>query len=286
MRRHLIRHLHHLALLSLAALLIGQLGSLHWIAELPSHFLPYYTLAFLLAALTQKNRTRILWLTCTALSAAWLIHPLDHPTPGNTHSRSLIWYNTHLDNPQAAAESAYLIAENTDLIALAEINLADPGWHPLRTHYPHGCEHREHSPFALALWSQTPLATCTVHAIAGYPYIRAQLTDHTAIYALHPPPPITRELAAARNTYLHHTATRIAQENHAIIAGDLNLSPYSPYYRRLLKESGAQAYSANWTPTWKPFLLNIDHILARGHSPHIRALPWQHSDHRPLRADY
>ncbi|MFA9950125.1 hypothetical protein ABCS64_07310 [Rhodocyclaceae bacterium Wk13] len=80
----------------------------------------------------------------------------------------LIWYNVHLNNPDAAGESAVLLAEKTDVLALAEINLNDPGWQVLRTHYPHGCQHQEASPFALALWSAAPLASCDI-AYGGDP---------------------------------------------------------------------------------------------------------------------
>ena len=58
MKNYLSRRLAAFAWLALAALIIGQLGALHWLAELFSHFLPYYAAAFLLAACQTKNHQR------------------------------------------------------------------------------------------------------------------------------------------------------------------------------------------------------------------------------------
>ena len=56
MKTLMTRTLHIFALLSLAALICGQLGRLHWFAELFSHFLPYYAAAFLLAACLPRDK--------------------------------------------------------------------------------------------------------------------------------------------------------------------------------------------------------------------------------------
>ena len=56
MKTLITRTLDNFALLSLAALTCGQLGRLHWFAELFSHFLPYYAAAFLLAACLPRGK--------------------------------------------------------------------------------------------------------------------------------------------------------------------------------------------------------------------------------------
>lgn len=289
MRRALIAflrsRLHILALLSLAAVMIGQLGSLHWLAELFSHFLPYYALVFVLAACWPRQRWRGLWLVCAAGALLWLVQPWALPAAGQGGTR-LIWYNVHLDNLAAAEESAALLAEGVDILALGEINLDDAGWQALREAYPHGCERREHSPFALAVWSHQPLAACEVRMVGDYPYIRAQTADGTALYALHPPPPISSELAEARQAYLAETAAALAAEPRALAVGDFNSSPFSPLFRRFVSESGALPSMRYFVPTWRPFFLNIDHALAKNLGVSARPLPWRHSDHRPLRVEY
>ena len=281
MKTYLARRLQTLAWLTLAVLLIGQLGALHWFAELFSHFVPHYAAVFALAALCLRHRWRYLWAVLALALTVWTLWPpvLDPPDRAATR---VIWYNVNLDNSDAAGESARLLAADADILALAEIQLHAPGWQPLRQHYPHGCVHEENSPFALAVFARAPLAACEVRFIEDYPYIRAALADGRTLYAAHPPPPINADLARARIAYLRHLADRLAIENSALLVGDLNSSPYSPHYRALLRDADLRATTRNILPTWLPLGLNLDHALVRHGQAHSSALPWHTSDHRPL----
>ncbi|MDO5356403.1 MAG: endonuclease/exonuclease/phosphatase family protein [Conchiformibius sp.] len=282
-----------LACLSLAALLIGQLGNLFWFAELFSHFLPYYAVCFLLAACTARGIFRYLWPVCFLLSLIWLAYPyqLSHTTNSKQKpSWTLLWYNVHLDNPNPLAEIGLIHTQQPDIIALAELNRSTTGWQKLLSAYPYGCEHAEdHSPFSLFVRARSPFKNCEVQTIDDIPYIRAVLNDQTVIYALHPPPPINDELARTRRLYLEQTATRIAAESNVLVVGDLNSSQFSPLFRQFTDAAALQSALSGYTPTWKPFGLNIDHVLYRsryGHTPRVLPQPWQHSDHRALLAEW
>lgn len=311
MKTYLARRLQPLAWLTLAAFVIGQLGTLHWFAELFSHFVPHYAAIFALAALSLRRRKKNLsrwergrgegerctinnqfiwlisqnsyyfWMILTVALTVWTLWPPVLEPPDSAATR-LIWYNVNLDNRDARGESARLLAADADILALAEIQLRDPGWQPLRQHYPHGCVHEENSPFALAVFARAPLAACEVRFIEDYPYIRATLADGRTLYAAHPPPPINADLARARIAYLRHLADRLAIENSALLVGDLNSSPYSPHYRALLRDADLRATTRNILPTWLPLGLNLDHALVRHGQAHSKALPWHTSDHRPL----
>ena len=285
MKTYLARRLQTLAWLTLAAFVIGQLGTLHWFAELFSHFVPHYAAVFALAALCLHNRWRYLWAAWALALTAWTLWPpvLDPPDKAATR---LIWYNVNLDNRDARGESARLIAENADILALAEIQLRDPGWQPLRQHYPHGCAHEDSSPFALAVFAREPLAACDIFFPGEYPAIRAVLRDGRVLYAAHPPPPINADLASARVDYLRILADRLAAEKSALLLGDLNSSPYSQHYRELLRRAGLHTTTRNGLPTWLPLGLNLDHALVRHGQAHSSALPWHTSDHRPLQTDW
>ena len=285
MKTYLARRLQTLAWLTLAVLLIGQLGALHWTAELFSHFVPHYAAVFALAALCLHNRWRYLWAAWALALTAWTLWPPVLEPPDSAATR-LIWYNVNLDNRDARGESARLLAADADILALAEIQLHDPGWQPLRQHYPHGCVHEENSPFALAVFARAPLAACEVRFIEDYPYIRATLADGRTLYAAHPPPPINADLARARIAYLRHLADRPATEKSALLLGDLNSSPYSQHYRELLRRAGLHTTTRNGLPTWLPLGLNLDHALVRHGQAHSSALPWHTSDHRPLQTDW
>ena len=265
------------------ACLGGQLLGAHfWPAELFSHFLPYYAFLWAAAALLSTGRSRYLWGGMTLLATAWLLQPWPQAPAAQTSGVRLLWYNVHLDNPDPAAETAALLPQQADVLALAEINLDDARWQNLRRHYPHGCQHQENSPFALALWAQQPLTACNIRFSGDFAYLRAQLPDGRVVYALHPPPPVNGRLAEARRRYLQQTAAEIAAETAPVMAlGDFNTSPFSPLLRRFTAQTGLQPQTPYWQPTWRPFFINIDHVLSRTPA-HSQALPWQYSDHRPL----
>lgn len=285
-RRHLPHRLHWLSILALLAFLISQtLGAVFWPAELFSHFLPHYAALFAAAALFTSGKRRRVWLG-SALAAAVLMElPFSAHAPPPAPAKPawrMVWYNVHLDNPDPAAETAALLAQQPDVLALAEIQAGDPRWALLRRHHPHGCTHQEYSPFALAVWSRQPLTACHIRQHQDFAYIRAELPDGTAVYALHPPPPINRQLAAARSAYLAHTAAEIGREpGKVVVAGDFNSSSFSPLFRRFARHSATRSYTPTTQPTWRPLLINIDHTLAN-FPLRTAALPWQHSDHRPL----
>ena len=99
------------------------------------------------------------------------------------------------------------------------------------------------------------------------------------IYALHAVPPVTNSYFAQRNFELHETAKIISEDTGRQIAliGDLNLTPYSPYFSNLLKTSGLKFQSTGLflNPTWPTFnkyrllKIPIDHVL---HSSSLRFL--------------
>ena len=285
-RMFLHRRFNILACLSLFALLTGQvLGNWHWIAELFSHFLPHYTLIFILAALLCIHHVRILWATLALLCAISLINTSVSPTPSTPTPHRLLWYNVHLDNPDASQESRFILQQQADIIALAEINFHNPAWQTLLQHYPHGCAHQEYSPFALAVFSKQPLAACEVHFIGEFAYIRAQYGS-TTLFALHPPPPINATLAQARHNYFTQLIPLIQASQQTLVVGDLNNSPFSPLFRTFTQQSQLQATTHALQTTWRPFLLHIDHILSKNLTAQTHALPFQHSDHRALLAEW
>jgi len=96
----------------------------------------------------------------------------------------------------------------------------------------------------------------------------------------------------SRNHQLNEIANYIREgsEGYTILAGDLNVTPYSYYFRDLLRGSGLidSGLGYGWQPTWSIrmpwFAIPIDHILV---SPDIqvtnRAIgPSLGSDHHPV----
>lgn len=277
------KRLQWLAFAACFALVLGQLGRWHYFLEWFSHFLPYYALVWALAAAWVRGKWRIVWVLFLLGSVWVLFRPVPAAKPHNLErAPAVLWYNVHLDNPDAAAESERILALNPEMLALAEIHADESAWQKLYQAYPHGCEHRDHSPFALAVRSRLPLIACEVVFVDDIPYIRAMRSDGVAVFALHPPPPVSRDLAETRQRYLHTVAQKMALEKKVLAVGDLNSSPFSPVFRDFTAAADVAAYTPAYLPTWKPFALNIDHALARAVPLRVQAQPWLASDHRPL----
>lgn len=290
--------LHLLAILSLVGICLGFLGEWHWFLELFSHFLLYYCIIFGLAMLFVRGVARWIWATFWVISGTLLVYPL--PFLPNVNSEEdgqikphwrLLWYNVHLDNPNPALEVQFIQQYQPDILAIAEMDFSEPEWQTLKKTYPYGCQHEEDSPFSLLIWSKYKLQTCQVALVEGVPFIRAILPDNTVVYAMHPPPPITRDLARIRQTYLQMTAQSISQEINVLAVGDFNTSPFSPIFHEFRNQADLSVSDKRplFMPTWKTFGLNIDHALYRSQTANeinVQALPWQFSDHRALLVEW
>jgi endonuclease/exonuclease/phosphatase (EEP) superfamily protein YafD len=115
------------------------------------------------------------------------------------------------------------------------------------------------------------------------------------VIGLHTDRPQGAAEAAARNSQLADLAGFIAgqPERHVIVMGDFNLTPWSPYFQRLLDAAGLRdsAIGRGVAPTWfsrlLPFGLPIDQVLL---GPDVTVVD-RHvgadvgSDHLPVIAD-
>lgn len=283
------RRLHSSAWLVLIGMAATQvLGLWWWQAELFTHFAFFGALYLMVAGVCITQRSRYIFLLLGAAVCAWGLLPAAYWVQADAPKKyTVLSYNVAINNPNPKIEVAFIRNLDADILLLAE---AGGQWQPhltnLKTQYPHGCGHDENSPFALHALAKRPFSQCSVHFIAGLPYIRAQTADHTVLYALHPPPPVNADLAHIRLAYFKHTAQRIQAETHpVIVAGDLNNTAFSPIYRRFIQDAGLQSITLRALPTWKPFFLPIDHVLTNAQpirNVQARAMGWQFSDHRAL----
>ena len=94
--------------------------------------------------------------------------------------------------------------------------------------------------------------------------------------------------AALRNAELAALAQLAqAQRGPLLVGGDLNVTPWSGHFRRVLDDSGLEdcARGRGWLPTWPAFFpplgIRIDHCLASAHWRvlDVRTGPSLGSDH-------
>lgn len=295
--------------LAVFATLAGFAGPLWWGFELASHFRVQYTLALGLGALALLAWRHWHWatvFTVFALVNATTIAPrflnpaetganTDHPA-----FRALL-INVHSGNREDDRIRRVIAEVNPDLIVLLEVTpwllaqLAD-----LAGRYPHRIAETREDNFGIVLLSRLPLHHAAILRLgpAGLPSISADLDcggRRFTVLGTHPPPPIGAAMAEDRNTQLADLArlTRQARQP-LLVLGDLNLSPWSPYFAQLLADSGLHDSSVghgiqpSWPVNWPLLWIPLDHALySDGIQIRHRAIgPDLGSDHYPVIVDF
>ncbi len=277
------------------------------IAETTTHFVTWYATFGLagtvVALITRQWKLTILCLLFTlfycALIAPWyLIRPMQ-PAGSNPNLRvvtaNLLSINDHTD-----LFSDWVKETDPDIIFVQELS---PHWSQalaeLKKVYPHQREQTRSDHFGIGLYSKLPLQNVEIVKLAGerLPAIRADVQVHgrtVSMLNMHTVPPLTAAAYALRNAQLQ-AAGEFANDadDLAIVAGDLNITIWSPYYRKLEADSGLRNVRRGYgiIPSWPAnlpfFRIALDHILV---PPDILVVDLERgpdvgSDHLPLVAD-
>src|SRR5262245_23727039 len=291
---------------SVASLLIVWSGlTLPWYVELVGHFQYGYAAVAagaLLIAATMRARRDVRMLLAFGLPVFTLqFAPLDglpHATASANGTLTVVSFNAHYANEDAARFAGYIAAENPDLVGIVELGPEmAKGLEARLAAFPH----RVLLPGTvqgMGLFSRYPVELLHQRSGADAPdawpaiIVRVHAPNGPVTVALmHPPPPL-RELAAEHAAQIADFARRLAAvPGPAIAIGDLNATPWSASYRRFRREAGlAAAYPsalgpASWPSVSPVALLPIDHVLARGFDVVSGARgPDLGSDHHPVLA--
>ena len=301
-----------LTALLLIVTVLSALASQHWLFELFSHFTPYYAVFALLCALTLGLMGAWRRMTFALALAVWNGYPPAHmlmqggapagkPPVGQF---TVFHFNVGVTHEQPSRVANYLQrnANAIDVVVLLEVSSDfSAALEDLKDLYPYQIRHLEDSPFGIALASKIPIDFGAVALVPSehFPHIEATLklpgrADPLALYALHAPPPISGELAAARNAKFEHIARLAAAQPKAapVVVGDFNVTPWSPYFSRFAAASGLRDLRApgRFDHTWPVTFDNANLGIAIDHSfahPSLQLIkrsvgPDLGSDHLPV----
>lgn len=294
-----------------AATALSFLASLGWPLELFSHFAVQYALETALCVvyflLRRGLRPALAAAVVLAINAV-AIWPY-YQSPENMASAKLspplriLVLNLSVANDDVGSVMQTIERENPDILLFHEVSLS---WakmlEPLQATYPFTAGEPANSIFGILIVSRLPIESDNVVHLG--PRERAAIQVHICrsagtgcltIVGAHPPPPVSRDWASERDTVLLEAAAiaNSASSGPVVLAGDFNITPWSPIFSRILAESGLRdsALGFGIDPTWfsaSPALgLPIDHILV---SPDIAVTgrhvgPYVGSDHFPVIAD-
>jgi endonuclease/exonuclease/phosphatase (EEP) superfamily protein YafD len=287
--------------------LIGLAGRAHRYAELSSHFrLQYLIIAsvcLIALAVFRSWRWVMASAFCLLLNAAlvvpWYLSPTGTAQPQAYNFRVLL-ANVLYSNRNYRALLELVKTENPDLIVLQE---ATPKWvaatQELKTAYLYFLLGDDATIGGVACYSRCEMEEARLspelrHSVAG-PVIRLNFRGRAvSIIAIHPPPPVTRDEFAVRNVMLVAAAEAARQlPPPTVLIGDLNSTMWSPYFSRLLRDSGLKNARQGFgvLPTWPmflpPMIIPIDHCLVSDEVFVVNCRTGSRigSDHLPLIVD-
>lgn len=306
-----IRTLARLALLPAAAALLGFAGAYHWLLDLCAHFRWQYLLAMaagLIAALLVRKRGIVLLLAIASLANGWSLVAATGPAAGSfapvaqaadtARGWKLLVVNVHLDIQDLGPLLDLIERESPDAVGIIELTPhVAAGLAGLARRYPVSRIEPRDDPFGIGLWSRLPASQVDLVEMPplGFPALQLHWAtpEPGSLWLVHPFPPISAEATEWRDAQLRYAAGLIRGDEDAVLAGDLNATPWSSAYRQLRSEAALSDSNADgWPwPTWfGPGLVSailavpIDHVLhgSAWRSVEHRIGPDIGSDHRPL----
>jgi endonuclease/exonuclease/phosphatase (EEP) superfamily protein YafD len=280
------------ALVALAAVtVLACFARVSWIAELATHFrLQYAFTALVLAGAFLVRRRRRLALVAVAVLAAnawhlapYLLHAVITESVAAPAGAAVevVSLNLLVRNHDHADVRRYLQRRDADVLVLSELT---PTWvealAPVISAYPHRLVKARKSAWGLGVYSRYPLVDTelTTLGVADSSHVAATLRlpgGDVQLLGVHLVSPTLPGRAEKRNRQLVALASRLGPPRAMIdgraprlLIGDMNITPFSPYFRDLLAQTGlkdrrgASGLVGTW-PTWvMPLQIPIDHCIA------------------------
>ncbi|NNJ26314.1 endonuclease/exonuclease/phosphatase family protein [Alienimonas chondri] len=289
-----------LAALPFVPWLIGLAARWWWFAELFTHFrfqwlLGTGAIGLILLSARQRVPLALCGAAALILGGPMLAGEFASRTQSERPALGVVTANVLTRNEDAFPLLAYLAVIDPDVICLQEI---DSRWAealtPLHGEYPHRLVVPDDlGNFGMAIYSREPGAF-VAETVEGVPRIRADLDIDgrtLTVFNVHTSPPIGGRRAGDRNRGMANLAAATAAvDGPVLVCGDLNCTPWSPYFAALIRDGiladtrGGGRSPTTWRAGNPLFALPIDHLLTGGGAGLVGPIagPDIGSDHRPL----
>lgn len=297
------------ALATFAVTAASFLGRAFWVLELFVHFRLQLATGSVVLLVWALARRRLVVAMLAAIAAAANASPLipyvmSGPAAAEAASLELrlMVANVSFRNSDYPALREAILREEPDIVGLLEVN---QNWldetSAVTGAYPHTILRPEEGAYGLALFSKVP-----VRELETSPYVEGGIQTALVVeleleevpvtlMLAHVRAPTSPQKAALRNTQLGKMAEMLAAygSGEQILIGDLNTTPWSPYYQNLEAEAhmANAALGQGYVPTWPSipglFAIPIDHCLVSDGLRVRQFRTGQHfgSDHLPIVVD-
>jgi len=282
------------------------LGGLWWVFDLTANFRVQYLACLVIAAFLFVLGQKWPWAVISGVFALInlmeilpsFIGPGRRAAP-SPNSITVLHANVLRSNRHYEKARKLIRSVNPDIIVIIE---ASSGWMKalsvFEEKYPHVVSRPREDNFGIAMFSRFPFEEAEILEIgdAQVPSAMARLRvagGELTVVATHPLPPVGGARSRYRNRQLQAVAEYIRSiDGPVIIAGDLNTTPWSHHFKKLLRRTRLRDSRRGWgiQTTWPAqarlplFRIPLDHVL---HSPGIAILrrtvgPPIGSDHLPV----
>ncbi len=299
------------------ATVLGFFGQYYWLIDLFAHFrIQYLAVLTPVVVILFASRApyRAMFFALPLAANLAVVAPYYIPTDGQPDTVRIpvnvnsvggtiraVLLNVKTANKRYTDTISFLNKVNADLVLLEEV---DESWLAalkiLETRYPHSIAVARGDNFGIALFSRWPLTSSKFINLgdAGVPAVQALIDTpqgELMVLGVHTLPPINLEYVTERDRQLAAIPELIGQSGRpALLLGDLNTTPWSAHFRRLLDNSGLKDCGLGFgvQPTWPTsnwmLLIPIDHCL---NSSRVRIAdkftgPDLGSDHLPTVVDF
>jgi endonuclease/exonuclease/phosphatase (EEP) superfamily protein YafD len=259
---------------------MALLARLGWPFELFAHFRPQYAAFAAAAALACLFSRHVVLAAVAAILAALnaMLVLLAAPSAGPVVACSdgplltVATANAWFRNEDTQPLLDWLRSSGADIVVVQEVT---PRWAEALaglSEFPHRELHPRPDPYGIAILSRHPLSSVALRDLAGdgLPSLDVTLEVHgheLRLLGLHTHWPILPRLQRMRDLGLEQAAGLVRDSNvPAIVAGDLNLTPWAPVFGDFLERSGlrdpfGRSLQPTWIPRVWPSALRIDHVL-------------------------
>ena len=287
---------------------IGLMGKWHWFAELFTNFPLQYAGGLLVSGcglvVLGKKTTGKMFLALGCLNLYFVL-PIYLPTANGVSKASgpatrILLSNVLTTNPNKDLALKTYQTSDADILVLLEF---DHEWQKacrekLSRDYPFQLERPQNDNFGMACYSKLSPKTFEVIGLGRYSLMAMLLEFEIegaplTLIAAHPLPPVREANARDRNLYLSEIAELAAGKPNVVLVGDLNLTPYSPYFKDLIRSGQLQDSRQGFgigasfpTDSWL-LRIPIDHVLV-GEKVSVadrKILRSIGSDHFPIQID-
>lgn len=313
MREYIVKRLAVVVVFSvMVEALVLLAGDRWWVAELASHFREiqfWVTAVFALFLLILEEWRFGVGGVLLSIWLAWSIAPYwetlpPEPREGDYREVKVALINVLESNEEKAKVRAFLKETDADVVVLQEVT---ERW--ARDLKVFGAAYQksiqETREDSMGIWVLSKLPTVgeenspvVRYEPAGVPSVLVDLDvggkQPLRLLATHPVPPMGKKASADRNAQLSWCADMAVDAKTVpfAVVGDLNVTPFSPKFKKLLSDGKLTDHRVGWgkgvPETWLPgetmLGLALDHVLIRGG---LRVKEWSigphvGSDHRPV----